>query len=82
MATAVSIKALKSPHPVEDIALRPLWDVTDLLRSGKLVNVLPNYAQLDSDVQWIAPFRSHLPRRVTLLREWLQDAFATPSWSE
>ncbi|MDM0074803.1 LysR family transcriptional regulator [Variovorax sp. J2P1-59] len=64
------------------IALRPLWDVTDLLRSGKLVNVLPNYAQLESDVQWIAPFRSHLPRRVTLLRQWLQDAFATPSWGD
>ena len=64
------------------IALRPLWDVTQLLRSGKLVNVLPKYAQLDSDVQWIAPFRAHLPRRVSLLRQWLNDAFAVPPWGE
>ena len=62
------------------LALRPLWDVTDQLRSGALVDMLPGYAQLESDVQWLAPFRANIPRRVVLLREWLQAAFAHPAW--
>lgn len=62
------------------LALRPLWDVTEHLRSGALVDMLPGYAQLESDVQWLAPFRANTPRRVVLLREWLQTAFAHPAW--
>ena len=62
------------------VALRPMWDVNEQLRSGSLVDMLPGYAQLESDVQWLAPFRAHTPRRVVLLREWLQAAFAHPAW--
>ena len=64
------------------LALRPLWDVDEQLRSGALVDMLPGYAQLESDVQWVAPFRVNTPRRVLLLREWLQEAFAHPVWGE
>ncbi len=62
------------------VALRPSWDVTEHLRSGRLVDMLPGYAQLESDVQWIAPFKSNSPRRVTLLKQWLSAAFADPPW--
>jgi DNA-binding transcriptional LysR family regulator len=62
------------------IALRPWWDVADHVRAGRLVDMLPGWAQLESDVQWVTPFRANVPRRVVLLRQWLQDAFARPSW--
>jgi LysR family transcriptional regulator, transcriptional activator for dmlA len=62
------------------IALRPMWDVAEHLRSGELVDMLPGYAQLESDVQWLAPFRSNIPRRLVLLKQWLQEAFARPGW--
>lgn len=63
------------------IALRPLWDVADYVRSGALVDMLPGYAQLGSDVQWLAPFRSTIPRRLVLLKQWLEKAFARPGWT-
>ncbi len=46
------------------IALRPLWDVAEHVRSGALVDMLPGYAQFESDVKWLAPFRSNIPRRM------------------
>jgi DNA-binding transcriptional LysR family regulator len=63
------------------IALRPLWDVAEHVRSGALVDMLPGYAQFESDVKWLAPFRSNIPRRLVLLKEWLQHAFARPGWT-
>lgn len=63
------------------LALRPLWDVIEPLRRGLLVDVLPGYAQLESDVQWVAPFKSNPPRRVALLKQWLKDAFARSLWN-
>jgi LysR family transcriptional regulator, transcriptional activator for dmlA len=63
------------------IALRPLWEVADDLRSGQLVDVLPGLGQVDSDVQWLAPFRANPPRRLVLLKQWLRQAFARPPWA-
>jgi LysR family transcriptional regulator, transcriptional activator for dmlA len=65
----------------QGIALRPMWDVAEHLRSGELVDMLPGYAQLESDVQWLAPFRANIPRRLVLLKQWLQEAFARPGWN-
>jgi len=62
------------------IALRPYWDVHDLIQSGRLVHVLRDYAKLESDVQWIAPYRSHLPERVRLLREFLEVRIRDAAW--
>jgi LysR family transcriptional activator of dmlA len=62
------------------ISLRPLWDVAEQVRCGELVDMLPGWAQLESDVQWLAPFRANIPRRVVLLKQWLQQAFADPPW--
>ena len=63
------------------IALRPLWDVAEHIRSGALVDMLPGYAQFESDVQWLAPFRPNIPRRLVLLKQWLLEAFARPGWN-
>lgn len=62
------------------IALRPYWDVHGHIRDGSLVHVLSDYAKLDSDVQWIAPYRPHLPERVRLLREFLEIRVREAAW--
>lgn len=62
------------------IGLRPVWDVFEHIRSGRLTHVLPEYAKLDSDVQWIAPYRSHLPQRVRLLKEFLAARLSEAPW--
>jgi LysR family transcriptional regulator, transcriptional activator for dmlA len=62
------------------IMLRSLWDVAPLIGSGKLVRILPRYAMRDADIQWLAPFRAQTPKRVQLLREFLQIQFKSRPW--
>ena len=62
------------------IALRPYWDVHSHIQNGRLVHVLSDYAKLDSDVQWIAPYRPHLPERVRLLRAFLEARLHDAQW--
>jgi LysR family transcriptional regulator, transcriptional activator for dmlA len=62
------------------IMLRSLWDVSKLLSAGTLVRVLPNYAMKDANIQWLAPFRTHTPLRVSLLRDYLMEAFKNEPW--
>ncbi len=62
------------------IALRPVWDVHAHIHDGRLVHVLPEYAKLDSDVQWIAPYRAHLPERVRLLKEFIAMRLRDAPW--
>jgi len=64
------------------IALRPLWDVHAHIESGRLLHVLPAYAKLDSDVQWIAPYRAHLPERVRLLKAFFQMQLRDAPWGK
>lgn len=62
------------------IMLRSLWDVAPMIASGQLVRVLPKYAMLDANIQWLAPFRAQTPKRVQLLREFLMAQFKTRPW--
>lgn len=62
------------------IMLRSLWDVSKLLDAGKLIRVLPEYAMLDANIQWLAPFRPHTPLRVSLLRDYLTSTFKSAPW--
>lgn len=62
------------------IALRPYWDVYAHIQSGSLTHVLRDFAKLDSDVQWIAPYRPHLPERVRLLKEFIEGRLADAPW--
>jgi LysR family transcriptional regulator, transcriptional activator for dmlA len=64
------------------IMLRSVWDVSSLLVSGKLVRVLPKYAMLDANIQWLAPFRAQTPKRVQLLREFLLVQFKKRPWEK
>ena len=62
------------------IMLRSLWDVAPLIANGLLLRVLPKYAMLDANIQWLAPFRAQSPKRVQLLREFLIAQFKTRPW--
>ncbi|WP_164707807.1 LysR family transcriptional regulator [Paraburkholderia phosphatilytica] len=62
------------------IALRPYWDVQAHIQQGALVHVLSDYAKVDSDVQWIAPYRPHLPERVKLLKEFIELRLRDAAW--
>ncbi|WP_460903985.1 LysR family transcriptional regulator [Paraburkholderia jirisanensis] len=62
------------------IALRPYWDVHAQILAGSLVHVLPDYAKVDSDVQWIAPYRPHLPERVRLFRDFVETRLQDATW--
>ncbi len=63
------------------IMLRSLWDIAPQLASGALVRVLPDYAMLEADIQWLAPFRAHTPQRVKLLRDFLEQSFKSQPWA-
>jgi LysR family transcriptional activator of dmlA len=62
------------------VMLRSLWDVQAQITSGKLVRLLPQYAMLDADVQWLAPYRLQTPKRVRLLVDCLAEKFKHEPW--
>lgn len=62
------------------VMLRSLWDVQSQLDSGKLVRLLPEYAMLDADIQWLAPYRPQTPKRVRLLIDCLAEKFRHEPW--
>lgn len=62
------------------VMLRSLWDVQAQLDSGKLVRLLPQYAMLDADIQWLAPYRPQTPKRVRLLIDCLAEKFRQEPW--
>lgn len=65
------------------LMLRSLWDVHAHLARGELVQVLPDWAMLDADVQLVLPprdLRLATPRRLRLLQDHLVAAFASVPW--
>lgn len=62
------------------VMLRSLWDVQVHLTSGKLIRLLPQYAMLDADIQWLAPYRLQTPKRVRLLIDYLAEKFRHEPW--
>ncbi len=62
------------------VMLRSLWDVQAHLASGKLTRLLPQYAMLDADIQWLAPYRLQTPKRVRLLIDCLAEKFRQEPW--
>ncbi|MGF6767769.1 LysR family transcriptional activator of dmlA [Paraburkholderia sp. GAS199] len=62
------------------IALRPYWDVHTYLSNGMLVRVLPDYARVDADIRWIAPYLPHTPQRIKLLKRFLETHLREAPW--
>lgn len=62
------------------IVLRSLWDVGDDLRSGRLVQVLPDWGQ-EANVWAVYPTRLQLSAKVRVCVEFLQEYFRK-EWAE
>jgi len=61
------------------ILLRAEWDVARYLRSGRLVQVLPDYATPAADVYAVYPQRHQGSARVRAFIDFIADAFARPA---
>jgi LysR family transcriptional activator of dmlA len=58
------------------ILLRSLWNVGPLLRSGKLVQILPEFTQ-EANVWAVYPSRLETSAKVRVCVEWLQETLRT-----
>ena len=61
------------------ILLRAEWDVARYLRSGRLVQVLPDYATPAADIHAVYPQRHQTSARVRAFVDFIADAFARPA---
>ena len=58
------------------IVMRAEWDLERHLRSGRLVQVLPQYETPDADIHAVYPQRHHLAARVRAFVDFVAAAFA------
>lgn len=57
------------------IALRPKWDVCNLVEQGELVSLLPDYIAPSFAIQAVYPSRNYLPHRVKVFNDLLERYF-------
>jgi DNA-binding transcriptional LysR family regulator len=62
--------------------LQPTFLIADDLRSGDLVEVLPEYRSLELGVYALYPSRKHVLPKVRLLIDYLAQAFADKVWPD
>ncbi len=62
------------------IALQPSFMVGDDLRSGALVEILPEYRSIELGIYVVYPTRKHLASKVRALISFLTERFAHPEW--
>jgi DNA-binding transcriptional LysR family regulator len=64
------------------ILMRAEWDIERHLKSGRLVQVLPQFDTPDADIHAVYPQRHQASRRVRVFVEFLATAFAQQVASE
>ncbi|PUB41461.1 LysR family transcriptional regulator [Pseudomonas sp. GV047] len=62
------------------IALQPSFMVGEDLRSGALVEILPEYRSIELGIYVVYPTRKHLASKVRALISFLTERFADPEW--
>lgn len=62
------------------IALQPSFMVGEDLRSGALVEILPEYRSIELGIYVVYPTRKHLASKVRALINFLAERFAQPEW--
>ena len=62
------------------IALQPSFMVGEDLRSGALVEILPEYRSIELGLYVVYPTRKHLASKVRALISFLAERFADPEW--
>jgi DNA-binding transcriptional LysR family regulator len=64
----------------QGIVLQPSFMVGQHLRSGALVEVLPDYRSIELGVYAVYASRKHLPPKVRVLIDFLGEAFRARAW--
>lgn len=59
------------------VLMRAEWDIDRYLRSGRLVQILPNYYTPDADIYAVYPQRHQLAARVRAFVDFVADALST-----
>jgi DNA-binding transcriptional LysR family regulator len=65
----------------QGVILQPDFLVGADLRSGALVELMPQYRSLRIGINAVYPSRKHLPLKVRRMVEFLVESFATPPWA-
>ena len=66
----------------QGIILQPTFLIADDLRSGHLVEVLPQYRSLELGIYALYPTRKHVLPKVRLLIDYLVQSFADKQWPD
>lgn len=64
----------------QGLVLQPSFLVGSALRSGALVEVLPEWRSIDLGIYAVYPSRRQLPPKVRVMIDFLVDAFKEPAW--
>ena len=65
----------------QGVILQPDFLIGDDLRSGALVELMPEYRAISIGVHAVYPSRKHLPLKVRRLIDFLVESFQSPTWS-
>lgn len=64
----------------QGLVLQPSFLIGEYLRSGALVEVLPQYRSMELGVYAVYASRKHTPPKVRVLIDFLVEAFRNPAW--
>jgi DNA-binding transcriptional LysR family regulator len=64
------------------LIIQPSFLVAEELRSGALVEVMPQYRSLEFDISAVYPSRKHVLPKVRLLIDYLAAALKKKSWPD
>jgi DNA-binding transcriptional LysR family regulator len=62
------------------VSLQPSFMVAQDLRSGDLIEILPQFRSVELGIYAVYPTRKHLPAKVRALIAFLVERFAQPAW--
>ncbi|GLK82306.1 LysR family transcriptional regulator [Ancylobacter defluvii] len=62
------------------ISLRELWDVTDELKAGRLVQILPSWKEEASPISFVRPKREPVPKRISVFGDFLAQLWRNAPW--
>jgi DNA-binding transcriptional LysR family regulator len=65
----------------QGVILQPDFLIGDDLRSGALIELMPDYRAMTLGIHALYPSRKHLPLKVRRLIDFLVESFLTPAWS-
>lgn len=66
----------------QGIVLQPTFLIGDDLRSGALVELIPEYRSVELGIYAVYPTRKHMLPKARLLIDYLVETFASPPWPE